>query len=178
MFHSLSLLCLAALVATHDIKRREPGAPVKPADQSCVRRQFVSQRLGLARKVDEDALGNIAGEVRRIHLPERSRVNEVRVTRHNLAKCRLRPLPGVSLKKLRIRNVLHLTNKQPLRRNPTVFFQFPPICQRRWSGTPASRHLATVKVGCSPASEAARFSALPEGVWHRLVAVRVKCPRP
>src|SRR5262249_44904200 len=71
------------------------------------------QRARFASQVRENALRDVARQVRRGHLPQGRRIDQIGVPHDQLTKRAFVPIFGVFSQQLRIRLLVHLTIKQP-----------------------------------------------------------------
>ncbi len=92
-----------------EVKRDIAGAAAQPARQRGVLGEAWGQGPRPARQTDEDALGNLGGHVRRIHLPQGGGIDEVRVPGDDFGERRFDAVFGVFAKKLCVGPGLHLT---------------------------------------------------------------------
>ena len=72
----------------------------------------------------------VSGQIRRIHLPQRGGIDEVRMTRHDFAEGGFPAVPGVIPQQLGVGLFLHFTIKQPRREKSDKVFSLNRDRQR------------------------------------------------
>ena len=109
LFHGLSFVREPAAVVAQVVERRVAHAAVQPTGEGITTGHFLSQRSGLAGKVGEDALGEVAGEIGRIHLTQRGGIHEICVPGHQFTERGLVAAFGVAPEQFDIGLFVHLT---------------------------------------------------------------------
>jgi hypothetical protein len=110
VFHGLPFTGLSAEFVPPAVQRDVAGAAAQPTGQRGICVQPWRQCLHPARQADEDALGNLGGDVGRVRLPRGSGIHQVGVPGHEFSERWFRAAVGVFSKKLCFRLRLHFTH--------------------------------------------------------------------
>lgn len=162
MLHGLLFAVAATEFGAAEIEGFVADTPVEPAHEGGVFRKLDGERAGLARQIGEELLGDIPGEVGRLHLAQRGGIDQIRVAADELGEGGFGAFGGIVAQELDVGHGLHSPVKPPpLAESDRKLSPQPPP-------TDAAMRGPMDNPGPAPAKSALAPGAAPVRIWRHL----------